>query len=723
MRITTPEVLAVAKRVFLDTNKALVQALEAAGTRARAVNPSVFESIPFDPKVYGLVGKVVKVHLDMVMDNAQRAIPVIMSLGETAGGQLLNINADVAAVELAKAVQPLKVVYINETGGLCDGDGNLMRNINFPEDLEYLSKQPWFRYGLKLKVREIGELLKMLPPSSSVSVTSPQNLMRELFTHQGEGTLCRRQDPLRAYTSLAGLDLNRLKVLLEGSFARTLNEGYFKSLESRLLSLYVDDSYDACAIVTKEPGAPGVAYLDKFSVTPEQQGKGSAGLLWTCLRNNHPQLYWRSRTNNPINSWYFSKADGSLRITDHWMMFWYGLDPAKDIVDQLPQNATLSACYATCKQLPGSFTTSGHSTPSGKREFHSSSRSSSAVSQPSKRYRVGLLGARGYVGAELAALVEAHPSFDIVLAGSRALKGTTIGEFLRSQADLLGRPKRTDYRAEQLRFVDLNADQIGSATREQGIDLWFFALPNGLCAPYVDAVGTAASIVDLSADHRFVVPTSGSLAPSSSGWVYGFPERYRQSLKGARRISNPGCYATGAQAALLPLVANSLLAQGQAPSVFGVSGYSGAGTSPSRKNDVKALHDNLMPYSLVNHIHEREVSTQLGARINFMPHVAQHFRGIALTVSAELSKSTTADELLALYSSHYNGERLIRVQKEIPEVADIKIQHHVSVGGFAANGSHVVICATIDNLLKGAATQALQNANLSLGLPEFTGLA
>ena len=132
-------------------------------------------------------------------------------------------------------------------------------------------------------------------------------------------------------------------------------------------------------------------------------------------------------------------------------------------------------------------------------------------------------------------------------------------------------------------------------------------------------------ILDLSADYRF-----------DSSWQYGFTERFRQDIAKAKLISNPGCYATGAQISLLP----SLKAFGfkSPPSVFGVSGYSGAGTKPSKNNDVNFLKDNLAPYSLVNHVHEREVSHQLGHPIFFMPHVAPFFQGITLTVSMQFQR-------------------------------------------------------------------------------------
>src|SRR5262249_42410139 len=149
----------------------------------------------------------------------------------------------------------------------------------------------------------------------------------------------------------------------------------------------------------------------------------------------------------------------------------------------------------------------------------------------------------------------------------------------------------------------VSVDDIAGAK----LDAYALALPNGKSEAFVDSIRRArpdAVIVDLSADHRF-----------DGRWVYGQPERRRDQIRGARRISNPGCYATATQLALAPLMS---LIEGS-PSVFGVSGYSGAGTTPSPRNDPEVLRDNLLPYSLVGHIHEREVSAQLGRPVFFMP--------------------------------------------------------------------------------------------------------
>jgi N-acetyl-gamma-glutamyl-phosphate reductase len=237
-------------------------------------------------------------------------------------------------------------------------------------------------------------------------------------------------------------------------------------------------------------------------------------------------------------------------------------------------------------------------------------------------------------------------------------------------------------------------------------------LPNGAAGRYVDAINARARntlVIDLSADFR-----------SDGDWYYGLPELTRARYTGQRRISNPGCYATAMQLAIAPLV-ESLAGP---PQCFGVSGYSGAGTTPSDKNDVDKLRDNLMPYALVGHVHEREVSRQLGVPVEFMPHVAPHFRGITMTVNLWLQDAKGRDEIMTRYGNFYAEDTLVHVVDEAPWVSQIAGRHVAEVGGFAVapGGKRVVVVATLDNLLKGAATQAMQNINHAFGFDELSGI-
>ena len=163
----------------------------------------------------------------------------------------------------------------------------------------------------------------------------------------------------------------------------------------------------------------------------------------------------------------------------------------------------------------------------------------------------------------------------------------------------------------------------------------------------------------------------------------------------------------------------------KAPVVFGVSGYSGAGKKPSPKNDPEVLRDNLLPYALADHIHEREVSRHIARNIRFLPHVAPFFRGISLSVAATLTAGTSAAEAFERFSDAYAGFPLIEVRTGVPEVREIRGRHGVIIGGFTVSKydpRRLSIVAVLDNLLKGAATQAVQNLNLAFGLESLAGI-
>ena len=281
-----------------------------------------------------------------------------------------------------------------------------------------------------------------------------------------------------------------------------------------------------------------------------------------------------------------------------------------------------------------------------------------------------------------------------------------------SSRELAGK-KLEGYTKRNNTYENLTADDVRRMADKRDIDCWVMALPNGVCKPFVDAIdesGKDALIIDLSADYRF-----------SPDWTYGLPELVdRAIISNATRISNPGCYATAAQVGLAPI----LEFVGGQPTVFGVSGYSGAGTKPSPKNDVNNLRDNLIPYSLTDHIHEREISSQLGMDVAFIPHVAVWFQGIHHTINIPRKQEMRSRDVRQLYQDRYAGERLIKVVGESPLVKNISGKHGVEVGGFAvhSSGKRVVVNATIDNLLKGAATQCLQNMNLALGYGEYDGI-
>ena len=305
--------------------------------------------------------------------------------------------------------------------------------------------------------------------------------------------------------------------------------------------------------------------------------------------------------------------------------------------------------------------------------------------------KVGIVGARGYVGRELLRVLARHTQVEVSFVCSRSHAGNLVG-----QGDL--------------RFEDLGPDEVAA----RDADAVILALQNGQAEPFVAALDRAqakTAVIDVSADYRF-----------DAAWAYGLPELFRGDLRGARRIANPGCYATAVALAVAP-VAELLSGAAHA---FGISGYSGAGVTPSPRNDPERLRDNVLPYSLVEHLHEREVSFRVGP-VRLLPHVAPFFRGITATVSLPLKERASAADLWALYERRYAGEPLVRLAalgEEAPLVRDAADKPWATIGGLVVHPSRpeAVVVATLDNLLKGAASQAVQNLNLALGLPERAGI-
>lgn len=215
----------------------------------------------------------------------------------------------------------------------------------------------------------------------------------------------------------------------------------------------------------------------------------------------------------------------------------------------------------------------------------------------------------------------------------------------------------------------------------------------------------------------------------------------RDAIRAAKRISNPGCYATSSQLLIAPLL--RYLHPSAGPSVFALSGYSGAGTvagEPAQdgrpttvaKVTPESLGGGVRPYALTDHIHEREAAYHLAHlrpsaepfKLAFVPTVAPWFSGIISVLSMPLSKKLAARDVKELYEEQYKNERLVKIRSTVPEIGDIQGHHGWTMGGIQVHsqGDRVVVVGGLDNLLKGAATQCLQNLNLALGYDEYAGI-
>ncbi|KAM0151704.1 hypothetical protein ACHAQE_008411 [Botrytis cinerea] len=746
IRVTDGKTLAVARKLFLEENLKLVEKLEEMGVRARPITSGVFGADYLDKEKYNLVGKINKVNKGPIEAAINAGcLPILTSMAETPEGQVLNVNADVAAGELARELQPLKIVYLSEKGGLFNADTNeKISAINLDEEYDSLMSQWWCRYGTRLKIKETKQLLDLLPRSSSVAIIHPADLQKELFTDTGAGTLIRRGNKLATASTLSEFeDIQKLKDVLvrdrEGLDARATVDRYVDGLKNKEFKAYFDEPMDALAIVLPPKSPSSLSNLATFTITKAGWLTNVADNVFAAIKKDHTKLVWTVKEDDENLTWFFDKADGSLSKNGE-VMFWYGITDGNEVKDLMTEFAThgrsmlgdanlearlhraaraatgMSAAMSGqggIRQQARAFSTSARRPAvksSRASRFPASGRGYATTTNPNPPFgkqnssntqpaKVALIGARGYTGQALISLLNAHPNMDLRHVSSRELAGQ----------------KLKGYEKRDITYENLSPEDVRRMEENGEIDCWVMALPNGVCKPFVDAVNEGKGsqnsvIVDLSADYRF-----------DSKWTYGLPELVNRSdIAKATRISNPGCYATAAQLGIAPLVPFL----GGQPTIFGVSGYSGAGTKPSPKNDVENLTGNIIPYSLTDHIHEREISNQLGVEVAFIPHVAVWFQGIHHSISIPLKEKMTSRDIRNLYQERYAGEKLVKITGEAPSVKNISGKHGVEIGGFGvhSSGKRVVVCATIDNLLKGAATQCLQNMNLALGFAEYEGI-
>lgn len=773
IRVTDGKTLAVARKLFLEENLKLVEKLEEMGVRARPITSGVFGADYLDKEKYNLVGKINKVNKGPIEAAINAGcLPILTSMAETPEGQVLNVNADVAAGELARELQPLKIVYLSEKGGLFNADTNeKISAINLDEEYDSLMSQWWCRYGTRLKIKETKQLLDLLPRSSSVAIIHPADLQKELFTDTGAGTLIRRGNKLATVSALSEFeDIQKLKDVLvrdrEGLDARATVDRYVDGLKNKEFKAYFDEPMDALAIVLPPKSPSSLSNLATFTITKAGWLTNVADNVFAAIKKDHSKLVWTVKEDDENLTWFFDKADGSLSKNGE-VMFWYGITDGNEVKDLMTEFAThgrsmlgdanlearlhraaraatgMSAAMSGqggIRQQARAFSTSARRPAvksSRTSRFPASGRGYATTTNPNPPFgkqnssntqpaKVALIGARGYTGQALISLLNAHPNMDLRHVSSRELAGQ----------------KLKGYEKRDITYENLSPEDVRRMEENGEIDCWVMALPNGVCKPFVDAVNEGKGpqnsvIVDLSADYRF-----------DSKWTYGLPELVNRSdIAKATRISNPGCYATAAQLGIAPLVPFL----GGQPTIFGVSGYSGAGTKPSPKNDVENLTGNIIPYSLTDHIHEREISNQLGVEVAFIPHVAVWFQGIHHSISIPLKEKMTSRDIRNLYQERYAGEKLVKITGEAPSVKNISGKHGVEIGGFGvhSSGKRVVVCATIDNLLKGAATQCLrkfylflksflimfcigmkeleaniviENMNLALGFAEYEGI-
>lgn len=233
---------------------------------------------------------------------------------------MVNINADAATRILVHEVQPMKIIFLVDSGGLLDENGDVIDSINLATDFDRLMAEGWVHSGMRLKLAEIKRLLDDAPPTTSVSITTPTALARELFTHSGDGTLVRKGERIERYTDKNHVDVDRLTNLIEGAFAQKLQADWWEGVD--LLTAYISESYRAAAIVAE---LDEFFYLDKFAIDETARGEGLARTVWDHMISEHPNLVWRSRSDNPFNAFYEKESDGQM-TTGMWTIFWKGVN-------------------------------------------------------------------------------------------------------------------------------------------------------------------------------------------------------------------------------------------------------------------------------------------------------------------------------------------------------------------------------------------------------------
>lgn len=672
IRVTDKKTLGIARKLFLEANMDLVLKLRQDwGIPARPITAGVLEADYLDKEKWKYVGDITKVHSRPIVDALKaKELPILCSMAETEDGQILNVNADVVAGALARALEPLKIVYLSEKGGLFNGEtGKLISTINLDEEYDTLMQQSWVKYGTKLKIVEVKKLLDDLPKTSSVAIIHPQYLEKELFTHTGGGTLIRKGESIQTVTKFEDFeDITTLREALlrdrESMDSGEVIDRYLNNLKSRPFEAFFDDSMGAVAIVYPPSGDSEFAQLSTFTTTKDAFLTNVADNIFERMKKKYPKMYWTVETQDENLGWFKEKADGTLRRDREIFCFWGPANPSEvvtlmsefsqhgramfgdhNLESQLRRAADYAASLKHGQQARAYSTmaagrpTMGQSSrpslrlnriaPSPARGFATSAPRSVETTNPNPPYgikfkskdwpsKIALIGARGYTGQALIDLLNRHPNMDLRHVSSRELAGK----------------KLEGYTKRNITYENLSPEDVKKMAEKGEVECWVMALPNGVCKPFVEAINEAgkpdAVIIDLSADYRF-----------DSTWTYGLPELVdRRKISDATRIANPGCYATAAQLGIAPL----LEFIGGQPTVFGVSGYSGAGTKPSPKNDVKNLENNLIPYSLTDHIHEKEISSQLGIDVAFIPHVAVWFQGIHvshLSLSPSFSSSLT----------------------------------------------------------------------------------
>jgi N-acetyl-gamma-glutamyl-phosphate reductase len=333
--------------------------------------------------------------------------------------------------------------------------------------------------------------------------------------------------------------------------------------------------------------------------------------------------------------------------------------------------------------------------------------------------KAAIFGASGYTGLELLRILANHPKAQVVEATSRQYKGIPVPEVFPALRGFY----------DGLVFSD--PEDLGSVKA----DVAFSAMPHGASQDAVPELLKKNKVIDLSADFRLRDKETykkwygeHKAAHLLGEAVYGLPELYRKDIKGARLVANPGCYPTSAILALAPLAKKGLIKAGSVI-IDSKSGVSGAGRGASIATSFVEVSSGFKAYKVGSHRHTPEIEQELTSAagsslgVRFTPHLIPVSRGILTTAYAELTRTLSNSELRELYLAAYSNERFIRLLPEgsFPDISQVRGSNFCDLGLFI-EGGRVTIVSAIDNLVKGASGQAVQNMNIMFGLDELTAL-
>lgn len=337
--------------------------------------------------------------------------------------------------------------------------------------------------------------------------------------------------------------------------------------------------------------------------------------------------------------------------------------------------------------------------------------------------KVGIIGSTGYAGNELVRLLLQHKDAEIIWYGSRSYIEERYASVYRNMFQL----------------VDAKCLDDNMETLAEQADVIFTATPQGLCASLVtEDILNKTKIIDLSADFRIkdvaIYEAWYGIKHKSPQFiqeaVYGLCEINREQVKNARIVANPGCYPTCTTLSIAPLLREGLI-DPNTIIVDAKSGTSGAGRGAKVNNLYCEVNENIKAYGVATHRHTPEIEEQLGyaagtkVTINFTPHLVPMNRGILITAYASLKKEVTYEEIKAVYDKYYKKEPFVRVlEKDVaPETRWVEGSNYVDVNfKIDPRTNRIIMMGAMDNLVKGAAGQAVQNMNLMFGLPETKGL-